>query len=266
MTETISSERMPTMFIGHGSPMNALEHNEFTESWAELGRRTGKPRAIVVISAHWWTRGTAVTAMGKPQTIHDFGAFPQSLFDVRYNAAGDEQLAMEIVELLSEYNVVRDVSWGLDHGTWSVLVHAYPEADVPVVQLSMDMRKPLSEHYVIGRKIAKLRDRGILVLGSGNVVHNLPQMTWAQPSGGYDWAESFQGRVREIVAHGSDVDLFDLSSFGREAALSVPSVDHFLPLLYILGARDTVSDDVEFITPKCIYGSLSMMSIAFWPH
>lgn len=265
MTTTAPSTRMPALFIGHGTPMNALERNEFSESWTALGKCIGKPKAILMVSAHWMTRGVAVTAMAKPRTIHDFGAFPKALFDKRYNAPGDPQVAQRIAELLSPLPVTLDQNWGLDHGAWSVLVHLYPEADVPVLQLSMEGSKPPSFHYELGARLQALRDEGILIVGSGNVVHNLSMINFGQATSGFDWAVRFQERVKKIIASGEDRALTDFQNMGPDADRSIPGADHFLPLLYVLGARDLQDDAVEFITPQCVFGSLSMMSIALWP-
>lgn len=265
MKTTAPSTRMPALFVGHGTPMNALENNEFTSSWAKLGECIGKPKAILVVSAHWQTRGAAVTAMSRPRTIHDFGAFPQALFDVRYPAPGDAALAERIARLLAPLPVQLDEQWGLDHGTWSILVHMYPKADVPVLQLSMDLNQPPAYHYEMGEHLRQLRDEGVLIVGTGNVVHNLGMLSFGHIDSGFDWAERFQQRCLDIVASGNDRDLIHFSTLGADAHRAIPSSDHFLPLLYVLGARDHQDDAVEFITPKCVLGSLSMMSIALWP-
>lgn len=265
MKTTVPSTRMPALFIGHGTPMNALENNEFTRSWGKLGECIGKPKAILVVSAHWQTRGVAVTAMARPRTIHDFGAFPQALFDVRYPAPGDSALAERIARLLAPTPVRLDEQWGLDHGTWSVLVHMYPRADVPVLQLSMDLNQPPSIHYEMGERLRQLRDEGVLIVGTGNVVHNLGMLSFAHVDSGFEWAERFQQRCLDIVASSNDRDLIKFATLGADANRAIPSADHFLPVLYVLGARDHKDDAVEFITPRCVLGSLSMMSIAFWP-
>lgn len=265
MKTTVPSTRMPALFIGHGTPMNALESNEFTQSWARLGECIGKPKAILVVSAHWQTRGVAVTAMPRPRTIHDFGAFPQALFDVRYPAPGDPVLAARIARLLEPLSTQLDQQWGLDHGTWSILVHMYPRADVPVLQLSMDLTQPPSFHYEMGERLRQLRDEGVLIVGTGNIVHNLGMLSFAHPDSGFEWAERFQQRCLDIVANGDDRDLVKFQTLGADANRAIPGPDHFLPLLYVLGARDHKDDAVEFITPKCVLGSLSMMSIALWP-
>ncbi|MEQ7922199.1 4,5-DOPA dioxygenase extradiol [Xanthomonas sp. WHRI 1810A] len=265
MTTSAPSTRMPALFIGHGTPMNALERNEFSDSWTALGKCIGKPKAILMISAHWMTRGVAVTAMATPRTIHDFGAFPQALFDKRYNAPGAPAVAQRIATLLAPMEVTLDQKWGFDHGTWSVLVHLYPDADVPVLQLSMESSQPPAFHYELGARLQQLRDEGVLIVGSGNVVHNLSMINFGMSDSGFDWAVRFQERVRKIIASGDDRSLTQFPDMGPDASRAIPTSDHFLPLLYVLGARDLKDDAVEFITPSCVFGSLSMMSIALWP-
>jgi 4,5-DOPA dioxygenase extradiol len=231
-----ASHRLPAIFFGHGSPMNTLEHNRYTEAWRQLGALAGKPKAILAISAHWFVPGTAVTAMEQPKTIHDFYGFPQALFDVRYPARGDPALAARVRELLAPLAVGLDQDWGLDHGTWSVLKHAFPDADVPVVQLSIDATRPASFHHALGAHLAPLRDEGVLIVGSGNVVHNLRTIGWG---GGapYDWAVRFNDYVREAIATGQYERLIDYERAGADARLAVPTPEHYLPLLYLLGAQ-----------------------------
>lgn len=253
--------RLPIVFFGHGSPMVALEKSDVTRSWAETAARIGKPRAILCISAHWLTRGTAVTAMPQPRTIHDFGAFPQALFDVQYPAPGDPELALRVRELLSPMPVSLDQGWGLDHGTWSVLVHAYPEADVPVVQLGMDVSKSPAEHWEVGRLLSPLRDEGVLIIGTGNIVHNLPAMDWVNPAAPpYPWAERFNSAMLEAVAEDHPETVIEFETRGEEARLSVPSPDHFWPLLYVLGARHE-GESATFAPNFIHHKSLSMTSI-----
>ena len=250
---------MPAIFFGHGSPMNALEHNRFTESWADFGRQVGKPRAVLAVSAHWYVGHTAVTAMEKPKTIHDFFGFPQQLFDVEYPVAGDVGLAREVVKVLDPIWVGEDLdSWGIDHGTWSVLVHVFPEADVPVVQLAIDLNKPLSEHMEIGAKLNDLRDEGVLVMGSGNVVHNLRAMDWSQPDAGFDWNDSFDSFVREIMTTNPQ-SLIEVVGH-RHYRQAVPTPDHFLPLAYIAGIAAASEAKAEVLVSGPQYGSLSMTS------
>ena len=220
--EQHTAGRMPAIFFGHGSPMNALDDNIYTETWARLGATVPRPQAILVISAHWTTRGTGVTAMAQPKTIHDFGGFPQALFDVRYPAPGDPALAARVQQLLApEVEVQLDHSWGLDHGAWSVLVKAYPQADVPVVQLSIDATRPASFHFALGRKLAALRDEGVLIVGSGNVVHNLRRMVWNDSDGRppYDWAVRFNDKVRGHLQRGELETLTEFAQWGDDARL-----------------------------------------------
>ena len=251
--------RMPAVFFGHGSPMNAIEHNRFTESWAEFGRQVGKPRAALAVSAHWYVGHTAVTAMQKPKTIHDFFGFPQQLFDVEYPAPGDAGLAREVATALGPTWVGEDLdSWGIDHGTWSVLVHVFPHADVPVVQLAIDMNKSLAEHFDLGAKLNGLRDDGVLVMGSGNVVHNLRAMDWSKPDAGFDWNDSFDSYVREIMtANPQSLVEVDRHLHFRQA---VPTPDHFLPLAYIAGIAAESGAKAEVLVSGPQYGSLSMTS------
>ena len=250
---------MPAVFFGHGSPMNALEHNRFTESWAEFGRVLARPRAVLAISAHWYVGFTAVTAMRQPKTIHDFFGFPQQLFDVEYPAPGDVELASEVAKVLGPTWVGEDHdSWGIDHGTWSVLVHVFPDADIPVVQLAIDMNKPLAEHIDLGSRLSGLRDEGVLVMGSGNVVHNLRAMDWSQPDAGFDWNDSFDSHVREIMTTNprSLVEV-DRHPHFRQA---VPTPDHFLPLAYIAGIAAESGAKADVLVGGPQYGSLSMTS------
>ena len=252
------SSRMPVVFFGHGSPMNTLERNPYTETWRRLGESIPKPEAILCVSAHWYTEGTAVTAMEKPKTIHDFYGFPQALFDVQYPAPGDRQLASRVCELLAPTDVNLDQSWGLDHGTWSVLKHVYPEADIPVVQLSIDGTQPFGFHYEIGKRLAPLRDEGVLVSGSGNVVHNLRLM---KRGGGaaFDWAVRFNEKIREALASRDHRALIDFEKLGEDARLSVPTPEHYLPLLYI-AALQREDEKMSFAVDGYELGSLSMLT------
>jgi 4,5-DOPA dioxygenase extradiol len=254
-----STQRMPVMFFGHGSPMNALDDNRATRAWAAMGAAAGTPRAILMISAHWLTRGTAVTAMQKPRTIHDFGAFPPALFAQQYPAPGDPELAARVAELLAPLPVTLDEKWGFDHGTWSVLVKAFPDANVPVVQLSMDRHADARHHYEIGRALRPLRDEGVLIAASGNIVHNLPAMDWSTPSSGFGWAQTFHDHIQSAIAEDRPDDVIDFEKAGTAAQRSVPTPDHYWPVLYALGARHA-DDDVAFQTDFLEYGSLSMLS------
>jgi 4,5-DOPA dioxygenase extradiol len=251
---------MPCLFIGHGSPLNVLADNAWTRVWQRLGRELPRPRAILVISAHWCTHGVGVTAMAQPPTIHDFGAFPRAMFEIQYPAPGDPALAREIAELLRPLDVVQNDGWGLDHGTWSVLCKAYPEADIPVVQLSIDMCRPPSYHLDVGRQLAALRDTGVLILGSGNVVHNLMLHRRGEEFA-YDWADQFNRHVRERLLAGDFEALVDYESFGEAAALSAPSPEHYYPLLYVAGASAGDTPTIE--ADGVIGGSLSMLTVAF---
>lgn len=257
-----NSKRMPAIFFGHGSPMNAIEQSRYGDAWRAFGDTTRKPRAILMVSAHWYTRGTAVTAMQNPRTIHDFGGFPQALFDVQYPAPGDPALAKRVIELLAPTPVhADDGEWGLDHGTWGVLVHAYPKADVPVVQLSIDGTKPAQYHYDLAQRLAPLRDEGVLIAGSGNVVHNLRTARRGDSGNAYDWATSFENAVREHAQKGEHQALIDVEKFGEAARLSIPTPEHYLPLLYVL-AQQQPGETVSFPTAGIDWGSISMLSVA----
>jgi 4,5-DOPA dioxygenase extradiol len=250
---------MPAAFIGHGSPMNALERNQYTQSWRALGASVPRPRAILVISAHWYINATAVTAMLRPRTIHDFYGFPRQLFDVRYDVPGLPQLAEEISDVVAPTAVGLDVdSWGIDHGTWSVLVHAFPDADIPVVQLSINESKPLAYHLELGAKLAPLRESGVLIIGSGNVVHNLGGMHPRLLEEGFDWAQRFNEAAREIVLEdpAETVRLSDHPDFGSAA----PTAEHFIPLLYLAGLASAGSAATDVLVDGYAYGSLSMAS------
>jgi len=253
---------MPAAFFGHGSPMNALESNRYTSAWARFGRTAPRPRAILAVSAHWYTRGTAVTAMQHPKTIHDFGGFPQGLYAIQYPASGDPALAARIRGLLAPVAVVEDASdWGLDHGTWAVLRHVYPQADVPVVQLSLDAGQPLSYHYQLAKHLAPLRDAGVLVMGSGNIVHNLRTALWAQGAEPFDWAARFDEAVRLRLLAKDHAGLANMDSLGADASLCIPTPEHYLPLLYVI-ALQRPDDALTFLTEGIELGSIGMMSVA----
>ena len=257
------SQRMPAVFFGHGSPMIALETNATSKSWATIAAAMPKPKAILAISTHWETRVTAVTAMARPKTIHDFGAsFPKALFDMQYPAPGDPALAQRVADLLAPIPVAQDEGqWGLDHGTWSVLVNAFPLADIPVVQLGLDVNLSPGGRFEIGRKLAPLRDEGVLIMGTGNIVHNLGVMTWnAQKGPAYDWADRFMGEMREAIQADEPQRVIDFAKMGQAAQLSAPTPEHFWPLLYVLGARGP-DDTVRLVNDFIEYGSLGMTTV-----
>lgn len=251
------TERMPAAFIGHGSPMNALEVNRHTAGWRAFGAAVPRPRAILVISAHWYINATAVTAMPRPRTIHDFYGFPPELFEVQYSAPGLPELAGEIADVVEPTWVGADIdSWGIDHGAWSVLVHAFPDASIPVVQLAINADKPFGYHLELGAKLAPLRDRGVLILGSGNVVHNLAAMNSALADKGFDWAERFDDAARvQLIEDPAGAAAL---AGHRDFLAAVPTPDHFLPLLYFAGLAGSGGADVDVLTDGCAYGSLSM--------
>jgi 4,5-DOPA dioxygenase extradiol len=258
------SGRLPALFLGHGNPMNALHENAWTRAWTTLGTNlTPRPRAVLAISAHWYVPGTAVTAMAAPRTIHDFGGFPRELFAVRYPAAGDPALAARVQQLLAPLPVEANQSWGLDHGTWSVLCHVFPQADVPVVQLSIDETRPPAFHYELGTRLRTLRDEGVLILGSGDVVHNLEAYAWGgRPAQPYEWALRFESAVRERLVTGDHATLIDYAALGRDALLSVPTPEHYLPLLYVMGASFP-GELVTFPAEGIDGGSVSMLAVLF---
>ena len=252
---------MPAVFFGHGNPMNALLDNSYSRGWASLGERIPRPKAILSVSAHWYIPGTSVTAMTAPRTIHDFGGFPSDLYRIDYPAPGDPALAGRVRDLLAPMRVEPDGDWGLDHGTWTVLRHVYPRADIPVVQLAIDERQPSTFHFEVGKRLAPLRDEGILIVGSGNLVHNLHAYAWgrraAEP---YDWAVRFEEKVRELLLTGEDGPLVEYETLGRDAALSIPTPDHYLPLLYVIALRRE-GDAIGFPVEGVDGGSVSMLAV-----
>jgi 4,5-DOPA dioxygenase extradiol len=257
----MNASLMPAVFFGHGNPMNALQQNDWTEGWAAIGRNIQRPRAVVCISAHWYLPATLVTAMTAPRTIHDFGGFPSELYEVQYPAPGEPQLARRVQEILAPLPVALDNSWGLDHGTWSVLRHVYPEADVPVVQLSIDETQPAAFHFVLGRRLAPLRDEQILIMGSGNLVHNLHTYAWGRhmPEP-YDWAVRFETIARDLMVESEFDPLIHYESLGRDALLSIPTPDHYLPLLYVIATKRN-DEAITFPVQGVDGGSISMLTV-----
>ncbi len=258
-------DKLPVLFIGHGSPMNGIEDNEFSRTWAKFGKEIPKPKAVLVISAHWLTSGTLVTAMEKPKTIHDFGGFPKELFDVQYPAPGNPELALETSKLITTTNVGLDHDWGLDHGTWTVVRHMYPDANIPVLQMSIDYNKPASYHYELSKQLEKLRKKGVLIIGSGNMVHNLRMVAWDklnEPEYGYDWANEINQTFKEKILSHSHNDLMNYEKLGSAAKLAIPTPDHYFPLIYTLGLQGK-DDEVNFFNDKAVGGSLTMTSVKF---
>jgi 4,5-DOPA dioxygenase extradiol len=255
------TDLMPVVFLGHGNPIYAISNNVYTERWASLGKSIPRPRAVVAISAHWYGAGSAVTANLTPRTIHDFGGFPPELYEVEYPAPGSPELARRLKGLLSPVTVDLDESWGLDHGTWSVLRHVFPKADVPILQLRIDETQPPQFHYEIGKRLSPLREENILILGSGNIVHNLRAYAWGQSGvDPFDWAERFEKLVRVSLLGGNDLQLVEYEKLGRDAMLSVPTPDHYLPLLYVMGLRRE-GEPISFPVEGIEGGSLSMLSV-----
>jgi 4,5-DOPA dioxygenase extradiol len=258
------NNRLPALFIGHGSPMNAIEENEFVQGFRKIGQQLPKPRAILCISAHWETKGTYLTAMKNPPTIHDFGGFPKALFDVQYPAPGSPELAIETQQLLSPtVDAGLDQNWGLDHGAWSVLKHLYPSADVPVIQMSLDYTKPAQYHYELAKELRALRNRGVLILGSGNMVHNLGMIAWDKlntDAYGFDWALEANTKMKEYITAQDHQRLINYSANGRAFNLAIPSPEHYLPLLYILALQEK-REQAIFFNDKPVAGSLTMTSV-----
>jgi 4,5-DOPA dioxygenase extradiol len=250
---------MPAVFVGHGTPMNALQQNRYTETWRGLGTSVSRPRAVLCVSAHWYGPGTRVTAMAKPPTIHDFGGFPRELFELEYPAPGDPELAREVQALLAPVEVELDEAWGLDHGAWSVLVHMFPQADVPVVQLSIDAMEPPAFHYALGDRLRPLRERGVLLVGSGNVVHNLGVYGRRPGMAPFDWAARFEAEVRRRLDAGDHEALIAYERLGPDARLSIPTPEHYLPLLYVIGQAGAAP--IAFPVDGIEGGSISMLTV-----
>lgn len=254
--------KMPVLFVGHGSPMNGIEDNEFSQYWKKLASEIEKPKAVLCISAHWLTRGTFVTAMDHPQTIHDFGGFPQALFDVQYPAPGDPVLAEETAKLITSTTVGLDHEWGLDHGTWTVVRHMYPDANIPVLQLSIDYNQPAQYHYDLAKQLAALRKRGVLIMGSGNMVHNLGMVAWDKldQSYGFDWAIEMNELFKKKIEEKDHASLIDYLKLNAAAKLAIPTPDHYYPLIYTLGLQEE-KDNISFFNDKPMAGSLTMTSV-----
>lgn len=255
---TDSDTKMPVLFIGHGNPMNALEDNEFSRAWIAAGQALPKPTAVLCVSAHWETTGTQVTAMMQPRTIHDFGGFPRELFEYQYSAPGSPDLARLVQTLVKQTAVRSDLKWGLDHGAWSVLCRLFPQADVPIIQLSLDRTQTPANHYALGKELRALRNKGVLIVGSGNIVHNLGRATWQDDA--FDWAIEFDDVVQRAIVAGDHDAIIRYSELGQSARLAVPTNEHYVPLLYALAARDK-NEAVRFFADRVTLGSISMRSL-----
>jgi len=259
-----ATERMPALFVGHGSPMNAIEDNVYSKKWREMGSKLSIPKAILCVSAHWMTRGkTKVTMMEKPKTIHDFGGFPQALFDVQYPAKGNPELAKFTSDLITTTKVGLDHEWGLDHGTWTVVRHMYPNADIPVLQLSIDYNKPPQYHFDLAKQLQSLRKKGVLIIGSGNMVHNLRMVAWdklQEPEYGFDWAIEMNQIFKEKIGNRDSQSLIQYEKLNAAAKLAIPTPDHYYPLLYTLALQDN-QDEISFFNDKAVGGSLTMTSV-----
>ena len=253
------TEKMPVLFVGHGSPMNAIEENEFAQAWVDMGRQLPRPKAILAISAHWESMGTKVTAMEKPRTIYDFYGFPKELYEVTYPAPGSPDLAQTVRKVIKQTEIKPDMAWGLDHGTWSVLKRMFPHADVPVVQISLDRSKSARQHYELGQQLRELREEGVLIVSSGNIVHNLSMVVF-DDNLKFDWAEAFDARIKAWILSGDHDPMIQYEKQGRSAELAINSAEHYLPLLYTLGLKDE-AEPISFFADKVTYGAISMRSI-----
>jgi len=255
--------RMPVLFVGHGSPMYVIEENEFTETWKKLGETIPKPKSIICISAHWETRGTHVTAMQTPPTIHDFGGFPSELYEIQYPAPGNPELAKEAIKAITGTQVQADEKWGLDHGTWSFIRRMYPKAEIPVIQMSLDYNKSPKEHYELAKELASFRDKGVLIIGSGNIVHNLRKVAWDKPDYeeyGFDWALEANEILKKLIVADDHKKLINYDLLGREVQMAVPTPDHYLPLLYALALKNG-NEELSLFNDKAVMGSLTMTSL-----
>lgn len=259
-----TTEKMPVLFIGHGSPMNGILDNSFSQGWADMARKIPVPKAVLVVSAHWETKGTRITAMDSPQTIHDFGGFPRALYEVQYPAPGDPTLAREAAMMAQSAEIDLDHDWGLDHGAWTVVRHMYPDASIPVLQLSIDYTKGGQYHYELATELQALRHQGVLVIGSGNMVHNLRMVAWDKldDNYGFDWALQMNDTFKQLIADGSHQRLVQYEKLGPEARLAIPTPEHYLPLVYTLGVS-TSKDSVQFFNDHPVGGSLTMTSVKF---
>ena len=256
---------MPVLFVGHGSPMNGIEDNEFSRRWSQMAREIPLPSAVLVISAHWLSKGTRITAMDFPKTIHDFGGFPDDLFKVQYPAPGDPGLAKDTVSMIRKTNIEADHDWGLDHGAWTVVRHMYPDATIPVLQLSIDHTKPAQYHYDLAKELFDLRKKGVLIIGSGNMVHNLRMISWEkmhEPGFGYDWALQMNDTFKTLITKGDHASLINYESLHAAAKLAIPTPEHYLPLIYTLGVKSNM-DNISFFNDKAVAGSLTMTSVKF---
>lgn len=261
----VQDGKMPVLFIGHGSPMNGIQDNEFSLEWEKKGRELPQPKAVLVISAHWLTKGTHITAMDHPKTIHDFGGFPRELYEVQYPAPGNSLLATETKELIQSTNVGLNHDWGLDHGAWTVVRRMYPDAKIPVLQLSIDYGKPAAWHYELAKELAGLRKKGVLIIGSGNMVHNLGMVAWDKmdtPNYGYDWAIEMHELFKKKITEGDHTALINYEKLGPSARLAIPTPDHYYPLMYTLGLQEKKEEPV-FFNDKLVAGSLNMTSVKF---
>lgn len=252
---------MPVLFMGHGSPMNGIEVNEFSAKWAAIAKNIPTPQAVLVVSAHWFTKGTRITAMDLPPTIHDFGGFPPALFDVQYPAPGNPLLAKETVDLVKSTSIILDHDWGLDHGAWSVIKHMYPNADIPILQLSIDYTKGAKYHYDLAKELSDLRKKGVLILGSGNMVHNLRMMSWEMiKGGGYDWAIEANEKFKKAILNKDHNALVNFQTMGSDVMLGIPTPEHYLPLMYTLGLQNG-QEETSIFNDKAVGGSLTMTSV-----
>jgi len=268
-TNTLEKQayRMPVLFVGHGSPMNGIEDTEFSRRWTAMAEEIPVPKAVLVVSAHWFTKGTKVTAMDFPRTIHDFGGFPKELYDVQYPAPGYPALAQETAAMIHSTEVELSHDWGLDHGTWTIVRHMYPLANIPVLQLSIDYTKDAAYHYELAKEIEQLRDKGVLIIGSGNIVHNLRMVAWDrlyEPNYGYDWAKQINSTFKDLIANGDHESLIHYDRLGQEALMAIPTPEHYLPLIYTLGLKGK-NDAVSFFNDQAVGGSLTMTSVKFDP-